>query len=88
MIWTGSASSTCVTRPSDEQAKKRRDEREAARERALRDELKAQDTPQPDLARRYKQQEKERAKRQEQAVEERERQAIERELAYGSGFHV
>ena len=72
------------------EAKKRRDEREAGRERALRDELRAQDEPQTNLERRFKQQEKERAERKQKLREERERQQIEGELAVqrGSGFHV
>ena len=72
-----------------ERAKKRRDEREAGREKALHDELKAQDTPQPELERRYERQEQERAE-WEKVREERERQKLEGELAFqrGSGFHV
>ena len=73
-----------------QQAKKKRDEREAECEKALREEMKAQDAPQPELERRYEKQEKERAEREKKAREERERQKLEGELAFqrGSGFHV
>ena len=73
-----------------EQAKTRRDEREAGRERALREELKEQGRPDPkDLERRYKAQQKTRAEREKQARENRDRQALEAEVALqrGSGFH-
>jgi hypothetical protein len=55
---------------------------------ALRAELAEQERGQPDLERRYKQQEKERAELQQKAREKWEREQIERELELGRpGFH-
>ena len=48
-----------------------REAEKARQEQARRDELKAQDAPQPELERRYAKQEAERKKREEQAREER-----------------
>jgi hypothetical protein len=71
------------------EARKRRDEAVAGREKALREEMRAQDEPQPELERRFKQQEKERKEWEKKVREERERQGLEHELAFqrGSGFH-
>jgi hypothetical protein len=70
--------------------KRHRDGAEERRQRALREELRAQDTAQPELERRFKKQEAERAERAEKAREERERQQIEHEIAFygGLGFHL
>lgn len=73
-----------------QQLKRTHDEAEAARNRALREEFKEQERPDPkDLERRYKKQEAEREERRKQAGEEHERQGIENELAYRhrSGYH-
>lgn len=59
----------------------------ARQAQALRDELKAQDAPQPELERRFKKQEAERKKREEQMREEREREEIERAVELQGGFH-
>jgi hypothetical protein len=70
---------------------RRREQAKAAREQAFRDELKAQDEPQPGLERHYKRQEEEKKKRRKAAEEEAERQKIEQDLAVGrrnpAGFH-
>ena len=71
-----------------QQVKAHRDGAEQRREQALREEMKAQNVGQPELERRYKRQQKERADREQQQAEERERRQIENELAYQSGFHV
>jgi hypothetical protein len=70
-----------------DQVKKRRAREAEDREKALRAELKAQGAPQPELERRYAQQEKERAERAKRAREEREREQIERELEFGRIGH-
>jgi hypothetical protein len=77
-----------------EEVKRGRAEAEARRQRALREELEAQDHApsrgQRDLERRFKQQEKERAEREKAVREDRERERLEKELAFGqgrSGFH-
>jgi hypothetical protein len=71
-----------------EQAKRHRDGAEERRVAALRAELAEQERGQPDLERRYKQQEKERAELQQKAREKWEREQIERELELGRpGFH-
>jgi hypothetical protein len=69
-------------------AKRTRDEKEAARERALRYELEHQDDRQPELERRLKEQEAERERREQQRREEAERRRIEEEaVPLTSGFH-
>lgn len=57
--------------------------------RALREELKAQDRPQPELERRFRKQQEEEEKRKQQVREERDREEIERriDLVGGSGFN-
>jgi phage protein D len=70
-----------------EEVKRRRGREAEEREKALRAELKAQDVSQPELERRYAQQEKERAERAKRAREEREREQIERELEFGRIGH-
>jgi hypothetical protein len=74
-----------------EDVKRLREAKKGQRERALREELKSQDLPQPELERRFKKQEAERRKREEQAREERERKDIEREIEFTgdlrSGFN-
>src|SRR5262245_60879983 len=70
--------------------KRHRDGAEERRQKALREELKAQQSYRDpkDLERRYKLQEAERKKREADAREERERSKIEYEIEYGlSGFH-
>jgi hypothetical protein len=66
-------------------------EAEAAnREKALREELKQQGKGQPDLERRYREQEREREERAQRAREAFERERIERELEHTlgpPGFH-
>lgn len=71
--------------------RKKAHEAEAAeREKALRAELAEQKRGQPDLERRYREQERERKERAQQARETFERERIERELEVGlgpPGFH-
>ena len=62
-----------------EAVKRRRDGEKARRDRALRDELKEQKRGQPELERRFKEQESERKRREREAREELERREIERE---------
>src|SRR5262245_8570439 len=70
------------------EAKRHHDGAEERRQKALREELKAQSKPQPELERRFKLQEAERKKREADAREELERRKIEHELEHGlSGFH-
>jgi hypothetical protein len=60
------------------------------REKALQEELKAQKRGQPDLERRYREQEREREERVQRARKALERERIERELEHGlgpPGFH-
>jgi hypothetical protein len=60
------------------------------RERALREEMREQERGQPDLEKKYREQEREREERLEQAREGRTREGIERELELGlgpPGFH-
>jgi hypothetical protein len=64
--------------------KRLREAEKGQRERALRDELKSQDRPQPELERRFKRQEDERKKREQEVLEEREREELEREIAFTS----
>ena len=64
-----------------------REAEKARQAQALRDELKAQDAPQPELERRFKKQEAERKKREEQMREEREREKLERRIELTGGFH-
>ena len=51
--------------------------------------MKAQNTPQPELERRFREQEKEREERAKRRREAREREAIEHAIEYGlpQGFH-
>jgi hypothetical protein len=70
------------------QVKHRREGEAESREKALREEMKQQHRGQPDLERRYREQEAKKAERLKQARDEQERQAIERELELGAlGFH-
>jgi hypothetical protein len=75
-----------------QQVKRHRDGAEERRQRALREELEAQDHApgrgQRDLERRYKQQEREREESAKRAREDRERWQIENELQFRSGFNV
>ena len=64
-----------------------REAEKARRERTLRDELKTQEAPQPDLEHRFKKQQAEDRKREEQMREEREREEIERAVELQGGFH-
>jgi hypothetical protein len=74
-----------------EAVKRLREAEKVQRDRALREELKSQDLPQPELERRFKKQEAERRRREEEAREEREREELEREIAFTddlrSGFN-
>jgi hypothetical protein len=71
--------------------KRRRKERKAAEEQALREEFESQDSPdkpnseQRRLERAYEKQEREREEAKKRLGEERERQGLERELAFGRG---
>jgi hypothetical protein len=70
--------------------KRHRDGAEARRQAALRAELEEQNTPQPELEKRYRTQEKERSQRRERALANKERKEIEQELELAglhSGFH-
>jgi hypothetical protein len=67
-----------------ERAKAREHEAES-REKALRAELEAQDRSQPDLERRFREQERERKERAQRAREALEREKIERELEFQLG---
>jgi hypothetical protein len=72
-------------------AKRARDGQEERRERALRQEMKEQDAPQPELERRFKHQEEERKRHEQEAREEREREALESRIEFAgdltSGFN-
>jgi hypothetical protein len=71
------------------QAVKRiRDGEAERRERALRQELRDQEVGQPDLERRFKQQENARKRREEDARQEREREALESQVPLRSGFNA
>jgi hypothetical protein len=74
-----------------EAANRAREAEKARQERAVRDELKAQDAPQPELERRFKRQEQEDAERKRKAREERERDLLEKQVALTGhlrdGFH-
>jgi hypothetical protein len=70
------------------EAKAHRDGEEARRQAALRAELERQNRAQPDLERRHKRQEAERAKREQAAKSEHERRILENELEFMSGFHI
>jgi hypothetical protein len=74
-----------------EAVKRLREGQEERRKRALREELEEQNRAQPDLERRFRQQENERKRREQEAREEREREALEREIELAgdlrSGFH-
>jgi hypothetical protein len=70
------------------QAKHRREGEAETREKALREEMREQQRGQPDLERRYREQEAAKAERLQQARDERERRQIEAELEVGFlGFH-
>jgi hypothetical protein len=64
-----------------------REAEKARQERARRDELEAQDAPQPELERRDAKQEAERKKRDEQAREDVEREKLERRIELTAGYH-
>jgi hypothetical protein len=64
--------------------KQARDGEKDRQQRALRDELKEQNRGEPELERRFKQQENERKRREQQAREERE--VLEREIEFSSDF--
>ncbi len=68
--------------------KRHRDGAEERRQKALREEIEAQNTPQPELERRFREQEKEREERAKRRREAAEREQIEREVELGlMGFH-
>lgn len=72
------------------EAKRQRDGAEEQRQKALREELKQQEKGQPNLERRYREQEREREQRAQRAREAFEREKVERDLeaAIGPpGFH-
>ena len=56
-------------------------------ERAVRQELRDQEVGQPDLERRFKQQEKDRKRREEEVREEREREELEGQVPLVGGFN-
>jgi hypothetical protein len=71
-------------------AKQAIEDRKAAGERALRDELKHQNESQPHLEKRFKRQEAERDRYERERREQAERRALEADLVaanLGSGFH-
>ena len=74
-----------------EAVKRLREAEKGQRERALRQELKEQEAPQPVLERRFRQQENERARREREAREEREREELESRIEIAgdlrSGFN-
>jgi hypothetical protein len=74
-----------------EAVKRLREAQKGQQERALREEMQEQDRGQPELERRFKEQENERMRREQQVREEREREALEREIAFTgdlrSGFN-
>jgi hypothetical protein len=68
------------------EAQKRLDEeRKARQKRAIREELGAQDQPQPELEKRFRKQEEAEEKRKQQLREEREREAVEQQVAILEG---
>jgi hypothetical protein len=69
------------------QAKHRREGEAESREKALREELREQQRGQPDLERRYREQEAAKEERLKQARDEQERRQIEAEVEFGMGFH-
>jgi hypothetical protein len=70
------------------QAKHRREGEAESREKALREELREQQRGQPDLERRFREQEAAKEERLKQAHDEQERRQIEAELEFGFlGFH-
>jgi hypothetical protein len=71
-----------------EAVKRLREVKKGQRERALRDELKEQERGQPELERRFREQENERKRREQQVREEREREALEEQVPLRSGFNV
>jgi hypothetical protein len=71
-----------------EAVKRLREAGKGQRERALREEMKEQDRGQPELERRFREQENERKRREQQVREEREREALESQVAFTSGFNV
>ncbi len=69
-----------------------RGEHKKAQERALREELRLQDEPQPDLEKRLKKQEEADERRKKELRDQAERATVEAEIAYAgaqrhSGFH-
>jgi hypothetical protein len=72
-----------------EAVKRLREAEKGQRERALRQELKDQERGQPELERRFKEQEKARKRREREAREERERDALEQQVPLTtSGFNL
>lgn len=69
--------------------KRHRDGAEERRQKALREEMRAQDTPQPELERRFKEQERESEERAKRRREAGEREQIEHEIELGllQGYH-
>lgn len=73
------------------EAKAHRDSAEERREQALRDELADQERGQPELERRFEEQEREREERRKRAREQQEREQIENDLELSrlqTGFHT
>jgi hypothetical protein len=64
-----------------------REEEKKRRERALVEEYRTQERPQPEMEKAFKKQEAEDQKRKERVREEREREIVEREIELRSGFH-
>jgi hypothetical protein len=70
------------------QAKHRREGEAESREKALREEMREQQRGQPDLERRFREQEAAKEERLKQARDEQERRQIEAEIEFGIlGFH-
>lgn len=67
------------------EAKRRRDEAEERKQKALQEELKQQKKGQPELERRWRDQERQREELVQRARKALERERIERELEYGLG---
>jgi hypothetical protein len=71
-----------------EELKLLREGAEERRQQALREEMAQQNIPQPELERRFKQQEKERAEQQERMLEQRQRDQIERSVEVELGVEL
>jgi hypothetical protein len=71
-----------------EQIKAVRDGAEQREQAALHAELEQQERGQPELERRFKKQEAERAKQEKALQEQRERRQIENQIEFQSGFHI